>query len=248
MKRSSGSAAQPADFASDRSTEQPADQTADDNSKRRKCDEQAKSASDAHPGHIDLIWATSTWHRRQLMKCIEEQCLELGIEMESLFEAAAERRRLVLRRLERYQFLLHRLHGSAVQPVVDTTHEIAERDMREMYHHWRWDVDSWMDEDDVTMYRHLTEAGLMQARWAHQFSKKAFSVYLFHLAGSKFLLHKLIQLPILTQRSAEQPASAQLPACLMKCINDLQEHKKTPKYKAAVGHSRIRQLYRCGGM
>ena len=58
MKRSSGSAAQPADSASDRSTEQPADETADDNSKRRKCDEQAKSASDAHPGHIDLAPAT----------------------------------------------------------------------------------------------------------------------------------------------------------------------------------------------
>ena len=82
MKRSSGSAAQPADSASDRSTEQPADQTADDNSKRRKCDEQEKSASDAHPGDIDLAGATSTWHRRQLMKCIEEQCLELGINCE----------------------------------------------------------------------------------------------------------------------------------------------------------------------
>ena len=160
--------------------------------------------------------------------------------MESLFEAAAERRRLVLQRIERYELLLHHLRGSAVQPVVDTTHEIAERDMREMYHHWRWDVDSWMDEDDVTMYRHLTEAGLMQARWAHQFSKKAFSVYLYHLAGSKFLLHKLIQLPILTQRSAEQPASAQLPASLMNYINDLQEHKQTPEYKAVVERSRRR--------
>ena len=159
MKRSSGSAAQPADSASDRSTEQPADQTADDNSKRRKCDEQAKSARDAHPGHIDLAGATSTWHRRQLMKCIEEQCLELGIEMESLFEAAAERRRLVLHRLERRQLVLeslfeaaaegrqlvlhrlerrqlvlHHLRGSAVQPVLDTTHEIAEKDMKEMYY------------------------------------------------------------------------------------------------------------------
>ena len=246
MKRSSGSAAQPADFASDRSTEQPAGQTADDNSKRRKCDEQAKSASDAHPGDIDLAGATSTWHRRQLMKCIEEQCLELGIEMESLFEAAAEQRQLVLHRLERWQLVLHHLRGSAVQPVLDTTHEIAEKDMKEMYYNWRWDVDSWMDENNVRMYHHLREAGLMQSRWAHQFSKKAFSLYLFHLAGSKFLLHKLIQLPILAQCSAEQPASAQLPACLMKCINDLQEHKKTPKYKAAVEHSQKR-ANRCGG-
>ena len=73
MKRSYGSA------------ERPADHSADDNKKRRKCDEQTKSASDAHPGDIDLAGAsstcqgdidlagaTSTWQGRQLMKCIEE--------------------------------------------------------------------------------------------------------------------------------------------------------------------------------
>ena len=71
------------------------------------------------------------------MKCIEEQCLELGIEMESLLETAAKRR----------QLLLDRLRGSAAQPVVDTTHEIAEKDMKEMYYNWRWDVDSRMGTD-----------------------------------------------------------------------------------------------------
>ena len=214
MKRSSGSAALRTDGAADSSAEQPAHHSVDDNKNRRKGHEQKKSCSDAHPGDTDLAGATPTWqgetdgadatwtwHRRQLMNCIEEQCFDLGIKMEPLLETAAERRRLVLHRTERYNFLLHHLLGSAVQPVVDTTHEIPERDMREMYHHWRWDVDSWMDEDDVRMYRHLTEAGLMQARWACQFSKKGFSVYLYHLAGSKFLLHKLIQLPILAQCS-----------------------------------------------
>ena len=57
------------------------------------------------------------------MQCIEEQCLELGIEMESLLETAAKRRQLVL----------DRLRGSAAQPVVDTTHEIEEDDMRTMW-------------------------------------------------------------------------------------------------------------------
>ena len=166
------------------------------------------------------------------MKCIEEQCLELGINMESLLETAAERRQLVL----------DRLRGSAAQPVVDTTHEIAEKHMKDMYKDWRWDVDSWMDEDNVRIYHNLRRAGLIQSLQARStcqkrmqsIAKTLFSAYTFHLAGSKFLLHKLIQLPILAQRSAEQPASAQLPASLMKCINDLQEHKKTPEYKAAV--------------
>ena len=42
--------------------------------------------------------------------------------MEPLLETAAERRQLVL----------DRLRGSAAQPVVDTTHEIAEKDMKDM--------------------------------------------------------------------------------------------------------------------
>ena len=154
--------------------------------------------------------------------------------MEPLLETAALRRQLVL----------DRLRGSAAQPVVDTTHEITDKDMKDMYNDWRWDVDSWMDEDKVRIYHLLRCTG---RGWkAQQIAKKAFSAYMFDLAGSKFLLHKLIQLPILAQCSAEQPASAQLPACLMKCINDLQEHKKTPKYKAAVEHSQKR-ANRCGG-
>ena len=49
-----------------------------------------------------------------------------------------------------------------------------------------------------------------------------------------------------SKASAEQPASAQLPLCLMKCIDDFQEQKKTPKYKAAVEHSQKR-AYRWRG-
>ena len=101
-----------------------------------------------------------------------------------------------------------------------------------------------MNENNQSIYdNHL---GQGQYNAAQQIAKRCFNTYLLQLAGLKFLLHKLIQLPILAQCSAEQPASAQLPACLMKCINDLQEHKKTPKYKAAVEHSQKR-ANRCGG-
>ena len=172
--------------------------------------------------------ASSTVEGRQMMKCIAEQCLELGIKMEPLLETAALRRQLVL----------DRLRGSAAQPVVDTTHEITDKDMKDMYNDWRWDVDSWMIEDNLRIYHHLRRAGL--SREAQQMGKKAFSAYMFELAGSKFLLHKLIQLPILAQCSAEQPASVQLPASLMNYINDLQEHKQTPEYKAAVERSQKR--------
>ena len=165
-----------------------------------------------------------------MMKCIAEQCLELGIKMEPLLETAALRRQLVL----------DRLRGSAAQPVVDTTHEITDKDMKEMYNDWRWDVDSWMDEDKVRIYHDLRRAGLSQSLKAQQIAKQAFRSYIFDLVGSKFLLYKLIQLPILAQCSAEQPASVQQPDSLMNYINDLQKHKKTPEYKAAIERAQKR--------
>ena len=83
---------------------------------------------------------------------------------------------------------------------------------------------------------------------AQKLGKTAFSTYLFQLSGSKFLLHKLIQLPILAQCSMEQnPGSAAPPAALhflgpvlMKCITDFQEHKKTKEYKQAVARAEKR--------
>ena len=155
--------------------------------------------------------------------------------MEWLLETSAKRRKRVL----------ERLCHSAAQPVSHMEHEIADKDMQIMYNDWQWHVNSWMNEGTLTIYNDL--------RWnrpeeASQLVKEAFNTYLLQLAGSKFLLHKLIQLPIIAQCNATPSESAEQPASLMKCINDLQEHKKTPKYKAAVEHSRIRQLYRCGGM
>ncbi len=65
--------------------------------------------------------------------------------MEPLLETAALRRQLVL----------DRLRGSAAQPVVDTTHEITDKDMKNMYNDWRWDVDSWMSPKNLQKYRDL---------------------------------------------------------------------------------------------
>ena len=83
---------------------------------------------------------------------------------------------------------------------------------------------------------------------ARRMGKSAFSTYLFQLPGSKLLLHKLIQLPVLPQctmvqssRNAEPPAALHLfGSVLMKCVTDLQEHKKTDAYKAAVERSKKR--------
>ena len=109
--------------------------------------------------------------------------------------------------------------------------------MKAIYNRWRWDAESWMNPQALMKYKQLFDSGKNSA--AQQLGKSAFSTYLFQLSGSKFLLHKLIQLPILPQCTIKQsPGSAEPPAALhplgsvlMKCVADLQEHKETTRTK-----------------
>ena len=73
-------------------------------------------------------------------------------------------------------------------------------------------------------------------RKAHHMVKSGFSSYCHYLAGSKHLLRMLLQLPILAQCSATEPELVEVPA-LTKWITDLQKHKQTSDYRAAVAKS-----------
>ena len=214
--------------------------------------------SDAHPGRTlpirrvsarTPLWdnlldrvtmAATTGEGQQFMKFLEQQCffgdlcykgnlygdileepMPHSIKMEWLLETSAKRRKRVL----------ERLCHSAAQPVLDMEHEIADKDMQIMYSDWQWHVNSWMNEGTLTIYNDL--------RWnrpeeASQLVKEGFNTYLLQLAGSKFLLHKLIQLPIIAQCNATPSDSAEQPASLMKCINDLHVYMQTDEYKALL--------------
>jgi hypothetical protein len=177
----------------------------------------------------DLCWINRTGDRVQTP-------ISLPLKMETLLEAAKTQRQLYLEHLPPWR----------KRNVVDATHEIEEKDMTEIYNRWRWDPESWMKPGTLEHYNELFASGKNQA--AQQLGKTAFSTYLFQLSGSKFLLHKLIQLPILPRCTMVQdPGSAEPPAALyllgpvlMKCVTDLQEHKKTDTYKAAVERSKKR--------
>ena len=227
-----------------------------DPTRKRKAHEAL--VSDAHPGRTlpircvsvgTPLWdnlveridmAATTADGQQFMKFLEEQCflrdlcykgdlygdsleepVPHSVKMECLLETAAKRRKRVL----------ERLRHSAAQPVFDMEHEIADKDMQNMYNDWRWDVNSWMNEEKRKIYNDL--------RWnrpedASQFLKEAFDMYLLQLAGSKFLLDKVIQLPIIAQCNATPSDSAEQPASLMKCINELPVYMETDEYKASV--------------
>ena len=64
--------------------------------------------------------------------------------------------------------------------------------------------------------------------------KRGFSTYLFQLSGCKFLLHKLIELPLIC--SVEQPA-----AILNDLLDAFHEHKRTKEYRDAVQRSKKNQ-------
>ena len=64
--------------------------------------------------------------------------------------------------------------------------------------------------------------------------KSGFSTYLFQLSGCKFLLHKLIELPLIC--SVEHPA-----AILNDLLDAFDEHKRTKAYRDAVQSSKKKQ-------
>ena len=121
----------------------------------------------------------------------------LPLKMEGLLEVALRRRQ---------QALTHQCDPSKVGNC-DITHEIAEADMIKVYKEWQKDVYEWMDNCILTEYQNLERAGKVTKkglqrksflkRKAQAFLKKAFDTYLEQVSfGSKFLLHQLIQRPL----------------------------------------------------
>ena len=137
----------------------------------------------------------------------------LPLKMEGLLEVALRRRQ---------QALTHQCDPSKVGNC-DITHEIAEADMIKVYKEWQKDVYEWMDNCILTEYQNLERAGKATnkglqrksflKRKAQAFLKKAFDTYLEQVSfGSKFLLHQLIQRPLVQNNecwSAEHCAALQ---------------------------------------
>ena len=93
------------------------------------------------------------------------------------------------------------------------------------FNDWRADVESWMKEEKLPSYYLFLERAANGEKVcyqkAHCMVRSGFSSYCHHLAGCKYLLHMLLQLPILAQCSAANPERAEIPA-LTKWITDLQ--------------------------
>ena len=108
------------------------------------------------------------------------------------------------------------------------------------FNEWMVDVKSWMKEDNLPKYYDLVERGDNGERGcsqrAHQMKKSGFATYCYHLAGCKYFLHMLLQLPVLAQCSVGNPDLIEKPA-LTKWIADLQREKQSKEYQDAVEKS-----------
>jgi hypothetical protein len=155
-----------------------------------------------------------------------ETAVPLSFKMEEMMKAAQTQRDLQLERLRDRGIAWSSLNPA--EYVMD-----PKADMKEIYNTWRNNVESWMRPSTLTEYRRMQEWGENQQ--AHQLGKQAFSSYLFQVSGCKFLLHKLIEFPLISASQMpreDEDASAEQPAAiaLNKLINAYEEHKKSRQY------------------
>ena len=104
-----------------------------------------------------------------------------------------------------------------------------------MWNAWRFDVDTWMSPKNLKKYRELEWYKWSEAR---KMGKSHFNTDQHHLAGNKFLLKKLIQLPIIAQCNATSSDSAEQPASIMAWLEEFRVHMESDAHKAAVEQSR----------
>jgi hypothetical protein len=97
---------------------------------------------------------------------------------------------------------------------------LSDEDMKDVFNAWHKDIDSWMRPSTLKSLRFQKKKKKQHTRHS------GFNTYLFQLSGCKFLLHKLIQLPIMSESSSdEHPAD-----CLSHLISSFEDHKKTKEY------------------
>ena len=148
-----------------------------------------------------------------------ERPLPLAVKMEELLRTARRERERILQKLQ--------------QPSSSNV-RIESEDMIEMWNEWRKDVRSYMHHTTFATYEKHLRNGKSQK--AHQLGKQAFSTYLFQLSGCKFLLHKLIELPIIAQSMCDDVDQPVLPS-IVALIRAYEDHKTTPQYENAVARS-----------
>ena len=148
----------------------------------------------------------------------------LSVKMEELLVAAHGQR------LKHQKKLQRRGYANAFDPLEDM--QMHAEDMKEIINSWGYDVESWMKPSTKEAYTDFLEHNEHQA--AHQLRRRAFNTYQFQLSGSKFFLHKLIELPLISLPSSGRVRSVEPAVILNQLFAAYEDHKQTPAYQAAI--------------
>ena len=121
-----------------------------------------------------------------------EQPIPLSVKMEDLLNIVlAQRRKIAAAASLSHKELAH--------------HQATPSQMKDMINAWRKNVSSWMSTRSLDQYQGLRDQKRNQD--ANQFAHKRFATYCFQISGCRFLLKKLIELPIVRYpNSVAQPA------------------------------------------
>ena len=92
-----------------------------------------------------------------------------------------------------------------------------------------------MNEKNLKIYYDLQRS---HSHEAQQMGKRLFNVFQHDVSGCKYLLRKLIQLPIIAQCNATPSDSAEQLASIMTWIEEFRVHMESVDHKAAVEQSR----------
>ena len=130
-----------------------------------------------------------------------------------------------------------RVRGLTKREVLNSLH-FSHADMTTVMNAWRYDHQSWMKEETQNELWFFNK----HKDW-HGLEKRAFSAYLHQISGNKFLLHELIELPLIILNrggpSEEEPSTGgreQIRGLCAKTtparlIQKWKEHKKSDEYK-----------------
>ena len=157
-----------------------------------------------------------------------ETPVPLSLKMETLLRVVLNQRQLHLNRLRLrgHESGYVSVHDMKVDPVWG---------MKEIYNTWRANVGSWMQYGTLATYNNHKD---QQA--AHQIAHRAFHTYLFHLSGNKFLLHKLLELPLIRAPQRARPRhslSTERADMLNNLFVSYDMHKQDDAYKTAVARN-----------
>ena len=111
--------------------------------------------------------------------------------------------------------------------------KFTSEDMKEIMNSWRLDVESWMHLSTLAVYHD-------SPKW-HQIGKAAFSAFLQHLCGCKFLLRRLIALPLLAEGAgAAQSGAVEEPEILRDLTQEWTVYKNSEEHQKAIQKSQPR--------